>query len=182
MRKRQGNSPEREELHRQPRTNSTHAKRLRRDETDCERKLWMHLRARQINGLKFRRQQPVGRYIVDFFCPESQLVIELDGGQHADQVQADQHRTEFLNRSGYRVLRFWDNDVLNNIESVLQRIAEALGSPSPCPLPPGERALKRSQPFLPSVSPARSKKVEQNYPSPPPSPSRGEGVVRRSGR
>ncbi len=112
-----------------------HAKRLRRNETDAERKLWMHLRSRQMNGLKFRRQQSIGRYIVDFFCPESKLVIELDGGHHADQIQTDQRRTEFLNRAGYRVLRFWDNEVLADTEAVLQKIVNELNHPSPPPSP-----------------------------------------------
>src|SRR5437867_5409420 len=73
-----------------------HAKRLRRNDTDAERKLWMRLRDRQMNGAKFRRQQPIGRYIVDFFCSEQRLVIEIDGGHQADQIQADQRRTEYL--------------------------------------------------------------------------------------
>jgi very-short-patch-repair endonuclease len=111
------------------------AKRLRRDQTDAERKLWMHLRSRQMNGFKFRRQQPIGRYIVDFFCPESRLVLELDGGHHADQVQADQRRTEFLTKAGYRVLRFWDNEVLTDTEAVLQKISNELNNPSPQPSP-----------------------------------------------
>src|SRR5438132_13832939 len=98
-----------------------HANRLRRDQTDAERKLWMRLRDRQLNGLKFRRQQPIGRYIVDFFCAEYRLVIELDGGQHVDQIQADKRRTEFLNKVGYRVLRFWDHEVLTEPEAVLQK-------------------------------------------------------------
>src|SRR6266508_3444478 len=101
-----------------PSTLSIRAKRLRRDETDAERKLWVHLRNRQMNSAKFRRQQPIGRYIVDFFCPEQRLVIELDGGHHADQIQADQRRTESLIRAGYRVLRFWDNEVLTEPEAV----------------------------------------------------------------
>ena len=103
-----------------------HAKRLRRGETDAERKLWMRLRDRQVNGAKFRRQQPIGRYIVDFFCPESKLVVELDGGHHADQVEADMRRADFLTKSGYRVLRFWDNDVLADTEAVLQKIVNEL--------------------------------------------------------
>lgn len=115
------------------------SKRLRRNETDAERKLWMHFRSRQMNGFKFRRQQPIGRYIVDFFCPEQRLVIELDGGHHADQVQADQRRTEFLTKAGYRVLRFWDNEVLTDTEAVLQKIVNELNHPSPSPLPQGAR-------------------------------------------
>ena len=116
-------------------TLSPRAKRLRRAQTDAERKLWLRLRSRQMNGFKFRRQQPIGRYIVDFFCPESRLVVELDGGHHADQVQKDQRRTEFLNKTGYRVLRFWDNEVLTNTESVLQKIINELNHPSPRPSP-----------------------------------------------
>ena len=119
----------------QSRTLSPPAKRLRRTQTDAELKLWRHLRDRQMNGFKFRRQQPIGRYIVDFFCPESKLVVELDGGHHADQVQKDQRRTEFLNKAGYRVLRFWDNEVLSETEAVLQKIVEELNHPSPPPSP-----------------------------------------------
>src|SRR5436309_14434138 len=105
------------------------AKRLRRDQTDAERKLWLRLRERQVNGFKFRRQQPIGRYIVDFFCPDMKLVIELDGGHHSHQVQADQHRTDYLTKVGYRVLRFWDNEVLSETEAVLQKIADELNVP-----------------------------------------------------
>ncbi len=112
-----------------------HSNRLRRDQTDAERKLWMHLRSRQMNGAKFRRQQPIGRYIVDFFCPEQRLVIELDGGHHADQLQADKRRTDFLVKTGYRVLRFWDNEVLTDTEAVLQKINDELKHPSPPPSP-----------------------------------------------
>jgi len=119
------------------------AKRLRHDQTDAERKLWMRLRDRQMNGAKFRRQQPIGRYIVDFFCPERRLVIELDGGQHASQVEADQRRTEFLTKSGYRVLRFWDNDVLSDTEAVLQKIADELKHPSPQPSPSRGEGVKK---------------------------------------
>ena len=110
---------------------SPHSKRLRRTQTDAERKLWTRLRDRQVNGCKFRRQQPIGRFVVDFFCPEHRLVIELDGGQHASQVKADRRRTEFLTKAGYRVLRFWDNDVLTEPASVLLKIADELNHPSP---------------------------------------------------
>jgi very-short-patch-repair endonuclease len=98
---------------------------MRNEQTDAERKLWMCLRTRQVNGLKFRRQHPIGRYIVDFCCSERYLVVELDGGHHASQAQADQRRTAFLAQRGYRVLRFWDHEVLVNTEAVLQRIADA---------------------------------------------------------
>ena len=105
-----------------------YAKRLRCGQTDAERKLWMHLRSRQMNGFKFRRQYPIGRYIVDFCCPERLLVVELDGGHHTNQTQTDQRRTEYLTRLGYRVLRFWDHEVLSDLEAVLQRIADVAGS------------------------------------------------------
>jgi very-short-patch-repair endonuclease len=127
----------------------TRARRLRREETEAERKLWECLRARQIHGAKFRRQHPIGKYIVDLCCPEHWLVVELDGGHHAEQVAADQRRTAFLDRQGYRVLRFWDNEVLTQIDGVLERIAEAVResqarplTPHPGPLPGGEREMK----------------------------------------
>ena len=122
-----------------------HAKRLRHNETDAERKLWLRLRDRQVNGLKFRRQQPIGRYIVDFFCSESKLIVELDGGHHANQVQADQRRTEFLNKAGYRVLRFWDNEVLADTEAVLQKIVNELNHPSPQPSPSRGEGIKKGR-------------------------------------
>jgi len=102
-----------------------YAKRLRHDETDAERKLWMYLRDRQVKGFKFRRQHPIDCYIVDFCCPECHLVVELDGGHHVSQTQADQRRTEHLNQLGYRVSRFWDHEVLADTEAVLQHIADA---------------------------------------------------------
>src|SRR3989344_2565986 len=92
------------------------ARRLRRSQTDAERKLWLSLRARQITSAKFRRQHPIGRYIVDFCFPEHCLVVELDGGQHAAQLSRDRHRSEFLVQRGYRVLRFWDHEVLKNTD------------------------------------------------------------------
>src|SRR3989442_1833042 len=147
---------------------SPHAKRLRRDETDAERKLWMRLRDRQLNGLKFRRQQPIGRYVVDFFCPERRLVIELDGGHHADQVQADQRRTEFLNTAGYRVLRFWDHEVLANTDAVLQQIAAAVNPPHP-PLSLQGRGYRKDNLLLQG---AREKKIA---PSPCPLPQGARG-------
>jgi adenine-specific DNA-methyltransferase len=105
--------------------------------------LWSKLRNRQLAGFKFRRQQPIGRFVVDFVCLEHRLVIELDGGQHAMQLPDDQARTQYLNIEGYRVLRFWNNQVLQEVDSVLEVIDEALAdssNPSPTPLPQGERA------------------------------------------
>lgn len=115
------------------------ARGLRRKQTDCERVLWRQLRDRQIDRAKFRRQHPIGPYIVDFCCPAYRLVIEVDGGHHATQVPADARRTEFLVHRGYRVLRFWDNDVMVNLEAVLQEIQNALSHPHPNPLPPKGR-------------------------------------------
>ena len=114
---------------------TTRARRLRRQQTDAERKLWLALRARQVDGAKFRRQHPIGRYIADFCCSEKNVVIELDGGQHTERVEADQSRTEFLSQQGYRVIRFWDHDILTSLDSVLQVISEALRDPHPYPLP-----------------------------------------------
>ena len=99
------------------------ARRLRRNQTEAERRLWAHLRFRQLGNAKFRRQHPVGRFITDFCCMERGLVIELDGGQHAAQVEADQRRSVFLAQQGYRVVRFWDHEVIEDIEAVLQRIS-----------------------------------------------------------
>ncbi|MBL6749902.1 MAG: endonuclease domain-containing protein [Nevskia sp.] len=118
------------------------ARNLRQCSTDAEALLWSKLRNRQIAGCKFRRQQPIGRFVVDFVCLECKLVVELDGGQHAVEISKDETRTEFLNGEGYRVLRFWNNQVLPQIDSVLEAIAEALAAsihPSPNPLPQGER-------------------------------------------
>ena len=121
------------------------AKHLRQDLTDAERKLWSVLRNRQLHGAKFRRQQPIGPYVADFVCQEARLIIEADGGQHAAS-RTDRQRTAFLKCKGYRVLRFWNNDILMNLDGVAQTIATALTSPHPA------RASRES-----------------------PSPSRGEG-------
>jgi very-short-patch-repair endonuclease len=106
---------------------------------DAEAKLWARLRSRQLCGFKFRRQYPIGGFITDFCCFEQRLVVELDGGQHAERTQADQSRSDVLTRHGYRVLRFWDNEVMKNIDEVLQRIVEALSNPNinlkPSPVP-----------------------------------------------
>jgi very-short-patch-repair endonuclease len=102
------------------------ARTLRRHSTDAERVLWRHLRARQLTGVKFRRQQPLGPYVVDFVCLENRLVVEVDGGQHARQRQADAERDAWLTRQGYRVLRFWNNDVLREPAAVLQSIDRAV--------------------------------------------------------
>ena len=111
------------------------ARALRRNQTDAERRLWSRLRNRQIVGFKFKRQFPIGAYFADFVCLETGLIIEVDGGQHLEQQIRDAVRTEFLERLGYRVLRFWDNDVLLRTDAVLVAIHEALVCPSPAPSP-----------------------------------------------
>ena len=98
------------------------ARRLRNNPTDAERLLWLQLRRRNLGGFKFRRQHPMEGYIVDFASFDAKLVIELDGGQHADAVAYDMERTRRIEAKGYRVLRFWNNDVLTNFESVLDVI------------------------------------------------------------
>jgi very-short-patch-repair endonuclease len=99
------------------------ARDLRRHMTDAERRLWWRLRAKQLGGLQFRRQVPIGGYIVDFACLKSKLVVELDGGQHASQVEYDDQRTLWLKGQGFNVLRFWNDDVLQQTDAVLQVIA-----------------------------------------------------------
>jgi very-short-patch-repair endonuclease len=120
-----------------------YSRRLRQAQTDAERKLWLRLCDRRLMEFKLRRQHPIGPFVADFCCTEAKVVVERDGGQHARQRRSDAARTVFLEGQGYRVLRFWDSEVLSNIEGVLQRIAEALrrreSRPSPYPLPRGER-------------------------------------------
>ena len=110
------------------------AKNLRKRSTDVERLLWSHLRAGRFEGLKFRRQHPIGQYIADFVCLERKLIIELDGGQHAfpDEASKDRQRDAWLEKEGYTVVRFWDNEVLMNTSGVLEAIRRRLyRTPSP---------------------------------------------------
>src|SRR5690242_91192 len=117
------------------------ARRLRRDQTDAERALWFRLRDRRLSGLKFRRQMPIKSYVVDFCCESARLIVELDGGQHAERSAEDAKRTVDLEAYGYLVLRFWNNDVLRNIDGVLETIVATASHvpPHPGPLPTGER-------------------------------------------
>ncbi|MDE3061267.1 MAG: DNA repair protein RecO [Pseudomonadota bacterium] len=109
------------------------ARELRKESSPAEHHLWYYLRGHRLEGYSFRRQHPLSsHYIADFVCPDKKLVIELDGGQHAEQMEYDARRTEFLEQEGYQVLRFWNNDVFGNIGGVLEKIVEALQSPSPC--------------------------------------------------
>ena len=104
----------------------------RKEPPEAEKLMWRLLRNRALRGTKFRREHPVGPFIVDFVCLSHRLVIELDGGQHAKETRRDERRTALLSGRGYRVLRFWNHDVLRNSEGVLTVIAEALSSyPSP---------------------------------------------------
>jgi len=113
------------------------ARALRRNMTDAERLLWSRLRMGQL-GFRFRRQHPIAPYVIDFYCIERRLAIELDGGQHNESagIASDRHRSARLRTQGIQTLRFWDNDVLNNIDGVLQIILESLGPP-PHPSPAG---------------------------------------------
>jgi len=108
---------------------TTLARNLRKRSTDAERLLWKNLRAARLSGLKFKRQQPLGSYIVDFICFEKRLIIELDGGQHAEQQDKDRVRDAWLKDQGFNVLRFWNNDVMHNLEGVLLTIERACFQP-----------------------------------------------------
>jgi len=99
---------------------------LRRDQTEAENKVWFELRARRLEGAKFRRQHRVGPYIADFCCLEYRLIVELDGGQHAEETEGERERKKFLAAEGFRVLRFWNHDVLTSIDAVLEEICRAV--------------------------------------------------------
>jgi very-short-patch-repair endonuclease len=116
------------------------ARMLRFGMTDAEERLWSRIRGNQLDGYRFRRQVPIGQYIVDFACKSAHLAIELDGGQHATAADADATRTEYLQSRGFRVLRFWDNDVLKETDAVLEAIRVGIKEPPskfrPPPYPP----------------------------------------------
>jgi very-short-patch-repair endonuclease len=114
------------------------AKALRQSGTEAEQALWYRLRAGRLCGLKFRRQHPLPPYVADFYCDASRLVIELDGSQHSDEMDHD--RTRFLEARGIKVVRFWDNDVLQRLDAVLEAILRAAQDRTltPTPLPEGE--------------------------------------------
>jgi very-short-patch-repair endonuclease len=107
---------------------SQNARRLRSNPTEAELRLWSRLRRRQLDGLRFRRQVPLGRFIVDFSCYDERLVIELDGGQHLENHEEDAARTQWLESRGFRVLRFWNDEVFKNMDGVLETIRAAAGS------------------------------------------------------
>jgi very-short-patch-repair endonuclease len=144
------------------------ARRLRANATNAETLLWRHLRRSPVLGTHFRRQVPIGRYVVDFACMAAHLVIEVDGSQHAEGpvAETDQVRTRWLESEGYRVLRFWNNDIAQNIEGVLEAIHRAI---SP--------AMEFDEP-LKHERHGRSDRDHRDHPTPArvarrPSPSRG---------
>ena len=147
------------------------AQQLRNEATDAERRLWRHLSRRQLGGFKFSRQMPIGPFICDFLCRERGLVIELDGGQHAEQAVRDSRRTAFLEKRGLTVLRFWNNEILQNTDGVLQVIlAQLQDTPArfartPLPLAGGEEP--RSGEGVGLACPRRA------HPQPPPASGRG---------
>jgi len=107
------------------------AKELRKQATPAEKILWEQLRNRQLHGLKFRRQHPLGAFIVDFYCPAQRLVIEIDGDIHQYQKEEDQARTNQIEERGFKVIRFWNDEVENNLDMVLEAIKESCDLPSP---------------------------------------------------
>ena len=151
----------------------TFARGMRSVPTDAEAVLWRQLRAHRFAGHKFKRQQPIGKYILDFVCFEAKLVIEVDGGQHMASA-SDKLRDEWVKSQGFTVLRFWNNEVFQNLEGVLMRILEAL-PPSPPPLShPGRGACRDlRRPSQKAHHSAESKQLPKHSPSLSP---RGRGI------
>jgi very-short-patch-repair endonuclease len=120
------------------------ARRLWRNQSDAERRLWFRLRDRRLAGWKFKRQVPIDRFVVDFLCADAKLIVELDGGQHDQDRERDEDRTRVLEAMGYLVVRFWNHDVMRNMDGVLEEILSTVNHfrsdpPHPTPLPVGER-------------------------------------------
>ena len=132
------------------------ARQLRKNMTDAERFAWQRLRYRQIGGHKFRRQVPIGPFVADFVCLECRLIVELDGGQHADRIGADAARTKWLRDQGFKVLRFWNHDVLQDWDAVEQVIWENVQALTPPPNPPPLGGRGPDTP-PPQPSPARGR-------------------------
>lgn len=146
------------------------SKNLRKNQTKAEIKIWRHLKNRTLAGFKFRRQYPIGSYIVDFVCFEKMVVIEIDGGQHTEQLKEDARRTAYLKSRGFEVLRFWNNEVLANTDSVLGVIlATLVNTPSsPALLPRGEGRMATI------TQPANDIRTAEKEHSPSPN-GRGQG-------
>jgi len=127
------------------------AKELRQNQTEAEKLLWASLRSLRPDGAKFRRQRPIDDYIVDFVHLDKKLIIEVDGGQHNETktIASDNKRKAYLESQGFHILRFWNNDVLKNMDGVIEKITDTLSelSPSPLPLPSRERGNKSSLPL-----------------------------------
>jgi len=102
------------------------ARKLRRNQSEAEKRLWRAVRSRRLGGYKFRRQVPIGHFIADFLCEDARLIVELDGGQHAENKADDLLRTQSLEAFGYRVIRFWNNEVFENMEGVLSLLLQEL--------------------------------------------------------
>ena len=143
------------------------ARKLRQNQTDAEKRLWSHLRSRQLSGAKFVRQFPIGPYIADFACRSLMPVIELDGGQHAENP-ADAQRTRIIESHGYRLIRFWNNDVLSNPE---RRTPHHRRNPEHLPQP------RRLKPLTPTLSP-KGRGSQEAKPTQKALSPRGEGWVR----
>ncbi len=149
-----------------PPTLRSFAQRLRGQQTDAEQKLWMRLRNGLLKGWKFRRQHPIGNFIVDFCCLEGMLIIELDGGQHVQRVEADQERSKYLSSVGFQLLRFWNDDVLMKTDDVLEEIVRVLeGSGSLDPLPARERGNEIQERGLRDNTRLDAGKVEWRMPA-----------------
>ena len=173
-------------------TSADKARRLRQRSTDTERRFWLILRDRRLQGWKFRRQVPLGSYVVDFYCATARLVVELDGGQHAIQAAHDQGRTDWLISQGYAVVRFWNNDVFANTDGVLSELLRHLQARNPLTLSlsregrgnavasslssevPVEPDME-DQPFFACSSTAPSSTYTKKECSSVPSPLAGEG-------
>jgi len=122
-------------MHSASRSDILRARQLRGRMTVAEVRLWQRLRGEQIDGYRFRRQVPLGPYVVDFACVNARLVIEVDGGQHAEAIERDERRTAWLEAGGFTVLRFWNGDVLHQTDGVLESVRTALNGPPPSPSP-----------------------------------------------
>ena len=159
------------------------ARRLRRQPTDAEKRLWYFLHKKQLEGLRFKRQEPIGKYVADFVCPALRLVIEVDGGQHGIEIEKDAARTAWLESQGYSVIRFWNNEVMGNIEGVLRSIREEAAALAAAPLytsPSSEGEVgERSEPGGGGASKARAARQGGNTaerPAAPPSTSLREAT------
>jgi very-short-patch-repair endonuclease len=120
-------------------SNRSKAKELRASMTEAEQRLWFYLRARRFENRKFRRQVPMGPYIVDFVCEQARLIVEVDGGQHVEQRRYDDQRTQWLRAQGYEVVRFWNDEVMRNIDAVGEALSRALTKSNPLPRPLSQR-------------------------------------------